>query len=88
MVEVSWILMLITQSHEPIAVYCSILENSVMYHHIAIKFIPIVNAETDWKSQKKGQTYILVLHEALWMGNTLDHNLVNTNQLCHYGNRV
>ena len=34
MVEVSWILRLISQSQEPIAVYFSILENSVMYHNI------------------------------------------------------
>ena len=33
-VELSWIIMLIPQSQEPMAVYCSILENSVIYHHI------------------------------------------------------
>ena len=30
-----------------------------------IKFVPIVNAETSWQSPDTGQTYILVLHEAL-----------------------
>ena len=34
MVGVIWILNLIPHSQEPIAVYCSILENSVMYHNI------------------------------------------------------
>ena len=28
------------------------------------------------------------MYEALWMGNTLDHPLVNPNQLRHYGNQV
>ena len=30
----------------------------------------------------------MVLHESLWMGDTLDHTLVNINQLRHYGTRV
>ena len=28
------------------------------------------------------------MYEALWMGNTLDHPLVNPNQPHHYGNQV
>ena len=39
-------------------------------------------------SHQRHITYILVLHESLWMGDTLDHTLVNPNQLRHYGNRV
>ena len=31
---------------------------------------------------------MLVLHEALWMDDTLHHTLVNSNQLLHYGVRV
>ena len=31
---------------------------------------------------------MLVLHKALWMGNTLYHTLVNPNQLLHYRTRV
>ena len=31
---------------------------------------------------------MLVLHEALCMGNTLDHTLVNPNQLGHYGTQI
>ena len=54
----------------------------------AIKGVLIVHAETAWQSPETGQTYILVLHEALWMGNTLDHTLFNTNQLRHYGTWV
>ena len=57
------------------------------YHeeYEAIKCVPIVHAETDWKSPETGQTYILVLHEALCMGDMLDHTLVNSNQLHRFG---
>ena len=57
-------------------------------YYESIKGVPIVNAETAWHSSDTGQTYILILHEALFMGDTLDHTLVNPNQLYHYGNRV
>ena len=54
----------------------------------AIKGVSIVHSATGSKSPETGKTCILVLHEALWMGDTLDHNLVNPNQLRHYGNQV
>ena len=54
----------------------------------SIKGVPIACTETVWKSPDKGQTYILVLHEALWMVDTLYLTSVNPNQLCNYGTRV
>ena len=48
----------------------------------------IVHAATVWHSPETGQTYILVLNEAQCTGNTLDHTLLNPNQLCNYRNRV
>ena len=51
----------------------------------AIKGVPIVSGATAWTSQVDGQTYILVFHEALWMGDVLEHSLLNPNQLRHYG---
>jgi len=54
----------------------------------AISNIPIVHAATAWQSKQTGQTYILVFHEALWMGDTMDHSLINPNQLRHYGTMV
>ena len=36
-------------------------------------------------SPDSGQTYILIFNEALWMGGTMDHTLVNPNQLCSFG---
>ena len=50
--------------------------------------VPIVHAATAWQSSHMGQNYILVFHEALWMGGHMDHSLVNPNQLQHYGTKV
>jgi hypothetical protein len=47
----------------------------------AIRNVPIVTGATAWTSHRSGDTLILVFHEALWMGNVLDHSLVNPNQL-------
>ena len=54
----------------------------------SIKNVPIVTAATAWQSPITGQVYILVLNEALWMGDQMDHTLLNPNQLRHYGTRV
>ena len=40
-----------------------------------------VHTATSWQSSHTGQTYILVFHEALWMGGLMDHISVNLNQL-------
>jgi hypothetical protein len=50
--------------------------------------VPIVHAATAWQSAHSGQTYILVLHESLWMGDTMQHTLINPNQLRHFGTKV
>ena len=57
------------------------------YDYEDIKCVPIVHAEAAWQSPETGQIYILVLHEALWMGDTLYHTLVNPNKLRLYGTR-
>jgi hypothetical protein len=55
----------------------------------AIKGVPIVSGATAWTSQVTGETYILVFHKALWMGDTMDHSLLsNLNQLRHYSTHV
>ena len=54
----------------------------------SINNVPIVHAATAWQSPETGQTYILVFNEALWMGKTMDHSLINPNQLRHYGTTV
>lgn len=54
----------------------------------AISDVPIVKAATAWQSPLTGQVYILVLNEALWMGESMEHTLLNPNQVRHYGNKV
>ena len=54
----------------------------------AVQNVPIVNAATAWQSPISGQTYILVLNEALWMGDNMKSTLINPNQLRHHGTSV
>ena len=50
-----------------------------------IKAVPIVQADTAYDNPEKGDTTILILNEAIWMSETMDHTLVNPNQLRAYG---
>jgi hypothetical protein len=54
----------------------------------AIQNVPIVHAATAWQSKETGQTYILVMNECIWMGDTMSHTLINPNQLRHFGTQV
>ena len=54
----------------------------------SIKNIPIVTAATAWQSPSSGATYILILNESLWMGDSMKTTLINPNQLRHYGVQV
>ena len=62
---------------------CNILPYTEAYK--LIHKVPIVQAATAWQSPQIGQIYILILNKALWMADTLDHTLINPNQLRHYG---
>ena len=62
---------------------CSVSPYSDAYE--AIHSVPIVSAATAWTSPRTTETYILVFHEGLWMGETMDHSLVNPNQMRAYG---
>ena len=54
----------------------------------AITDVPIVTGATAWTCPETGDTLILVFHESLWMGDIMDHSLINPNQLRHYGLQV
>ena len=41
----------------------------------------VITGATLWTSPHDGEEFILIFNEALWMGNTLQHALVNPNQL-------
>jgi hypothetical protein len=50
-----------------------------------IQNVPIVKGATAVTNATTGETLILVFNEAIWMGNHLDHSLLNPNQLRHHG---
>ena len=51
----------------------------------AIKNVPTVSAATAWTSLKLAETFIIIFHEVLWTNTTMEHTLVNPNQLRHFG---
>ena len=50
--------------------------------------IPISNVATAQQSHENGEIFILIFHEALWMGSLMDDSLFNPHQLRHYGVNV
>ena len=86
-------------SHADTVVLCS---NCVVLHHTgkvceispytdeydAITDVPVVRGTTLWTDQHTNNEYILVFNEALWMGDTLTHSLINPNQLRAFGTLV
>jgi hypothetical protein len=46
-----------------------------------IKSVPILQAATAYDSTETGETTILILNEAIWMGGQMEHTLMNPNQL-------
>ena len=65
---------------------CKVSQYSDEYE--AISNVPVVRGATLWMDQNDNQGYILVFNEALWMGDTLPHSLINPNQLRTYGTLV
>jgi hypothetical protein len=53
-----------------------------------IKGVQIVTGATSWTCQATGETFVLVVHEALWMPDSLAHSLVNPNQLRAFGTTI
>ena len=58
---------------------CEVMPYSNTYD--AITDVPVVTGATLWTSLHDGDEYILIFNETLWMGNTLQHMLVNPIQL-------
>jgi hypothetical protein len=50
----------------------------------SIPDVPVATAATAYTT-KDGTTYILIVNEALYFGGSLDHSLINPNQIRHYG---
>ena len=51
----------------------------------AVQNVPVVTGATVWTNAADGTAYLLIFRESLWMGDKLDHTLVNPNQLRAYG---
>ena len=65
---------------------CEVMPYSDTYN--AITDVPVVTGATLRTSPHDRDEYILIFNEALWMGDTLQHTLVNPNQLRAYGTTV
>ena len=65
---------------------CEVMPYSNTYD--TITDVPVITGATLWSSPHDRDKFILIFNEALWMGNTLQHTLVNTNQLQAYGTTV
>jgi hypothetical protein len=50
--------------------------------------VQIATGATAWTCQETGETYILVVPEALWMPENMPHSLINPNQLRAYGSSI
>ena len=65
---------------------CEVSPYSSQYE--AVRDVPVVTGATVWTNVTDGTAYLLIFHESLWMGDKLDHTLVNPNQLQAYGINV
>ncbi len=63
---------------------CDVSPYSKTYE--SIKGVPIVTGATAWTCETTGLTYILVFHEALWMGDSLDHSS-SKKQILYFSNK-
>ena len=51
----------------------------------AVRNVPVATGPTVWTNTTDGKAYLMIFHASLWMGDKLDHTLVNPNQLRAYG---
>ncbi len=54
----------------------------------AVDNVPIVTGATAVQLPETGETIILVVHQALWLGESLENSLLNPNQLQHNDTEV
>ena len=50
-----------------------------------ISDVPIATVATAWSNTHTGDSFILIFNEVLYFGASLDHSLLNPNQMRHYG---
>ena len=47
--------------------------------------VPVATVATVWSDPLTGNGYVLIIHKALYFGHTMDHLLINPNQLRRHG---
>jgi hypothetical protein len=50
-----------------------------------INDVPIATVATAWSDHNTGKSFIIIIHESLYFGDSMDHLLVNPNQLRAFG---
>ena len=65
---------------------CDVAPYTAAYNRI--KVVPIVQAAIAYSYPETGETTILILNKAIWIGETMDNTLVNPNQFRAYGMTV
>jgi hypothetical protein len=63
--------------------YCDVSPYTDAYE--AMKSVPIIQAVTAYDNPETGEISIIILNEAIWMDDKMDHTLVNPNQLRAFG---
>jgi hypothetical protein len=53
--------------------------------YTALTDVPIVSGATVYDDPTTNKSILLIIHEGLYFGTTLDHSLLNPNQLRHFG---
>jgi len=53
-----------------------------------INNVPIATVATAWSDPHTGESYIIIINEALYFGDGMDHSLVNPNQIRAFGLEV
>ncbi len=53
--------------------------------HETFNDVPIVTAATAYDDPTDGTTYVLILHQAIYMGNKISNTILCPNQLCFHG---
>lgn len=66
--------------------YCSVSGFHDSFN--SINDIPVACGATKWTNPENGQTYILYVNQGLYFGSSMDHSLINPNQIRHFGIEV
>ena len=93
MVVWNWIHMPILQYWVQIVLSCHIQERNVRFlptHHSmkSSGTFLLSRGLWFWTNAAYGMPYLLIFHESLWMGDKLNHTMVNPNQIRAYGVNV